>query len=320
MLDIVIPIIKEDLNTLKKSYPYIIKNLPVKKIVLIGPPDIKSSIEDMKLVEFIDENNLIPGMNIAHIKDIMFSLIKTRQRAGWYFQQFIKMAYCKICPDDYYLVWDSDTVPLKTISFFDSEGKPFLAYRDFVKYDSCFFTTQRKLLPGNFLDKSFDVSFICEHLLVKTQVMKELIYDIEENNIFNKKNFYEVILYTIPKDLLLLSGFSEFEVYSAYVLKKYPDLYRLRYWKNLRNGRTYIGDIIPEDIIKWIANYFDVISIEKFNNQWLICKLLLYTNIYKYIKFKYIYTLINPLYKISYDLRFKFRSFYRALEYTFRNK
>ncbi|MEI3192244.1 MAG: DUF6492 family protein [Lachnospiraceae bacterium] len=44
-------------------------------------------------------------------------------RSGWYFQQFLKFGYAQVCEDEYYIVWDSDTVPLHPISHFQ-DGKP----------------------------------------------------------------------------------------------------------------------------------------------------------------------------------------------------
>lgn len=307
-LDIVVPIVKVDLPTFRNNLPYIQKYLPVKRIVLIGAKEIGGLVDGLDGVTFFDEDKVIPGLSLNCIKQIKKDVSGTERRAGWYYQQFLKMAYAEVCTDDYYLIWDSDTIPIKDIDFFDDNGRPYLDYREHVKYDDCFFRTQDLLFPNRYLHKEIDSSFICEHLLVNVKIMKELLYDLKHNASVKKGDFYKNILYTIPSDIINLSGFSEFETYAAYVLKRYPQSHTLRHWKNLRNAGIYIGNNVNDNNTKWISPLFDVISIEDFNPQWSICKLLLSLDKKHKIEFLHVYNSLQWFYNLIYDIRFKIRN------------
>ena len=265
-LDIVIPIVKVDVPTFRNNLPFLLKYLPVKRIILIGAKEIEPLIRDLEDVYFQDENAIIPNLTLNKVKQIKKDLSGTDRRSGWYYQQFLKMAYAFVCSDDYYLIWDSDTIPIKQMSFFDKDsGKPFLDYRDYVKYDECFFVTQNLLFPNEYLKKTLKWSFICEHLLVDSSIMRNLLNDLTNEGTAGKMTFYENIMHVIPRNVINLSGFSEFETYAAYVLKEYPNSYILRRWNNLRNAGIYIGHDISELHTKWIAECYDVISVEDFN-------------------------------------------------------
>ncbi len=304
--DVVIPILKIDLPTFLKNIPYIQKHIPCKRIVVIGNIELYDAVKDNKDLVFIDEDKLYQGLSIQNIKNIKKQISGSSQRAGWYFQQFLKMAYSTICKDDYYLIWDADTIPVRKIEFFDSKGLPYLDYTDYKSYDECYTSTQLAVLPNNFLKKIEHKSFITEHLLVNVQIMKQLIEDLTYKSPMRKGNFYENIMYSIPVNLINLSGFSEFECYAAYVLKTHPSSYSLRKWKNLRNAKTYIGDNVSKENLKWISEVFDVVSIEDFDSQWFICKSI--RGLYPSIKFSRMYEIINPIYQIYFKFRLKIRS------------
>lgn len=307
-LNVIIPIVKVDIPTFRGNLPYILNNLPVKRIILIGAKEIEPLVKDLEEVHFINENKIIPGLTLGNIKEIKKNISGTERRAGWYFQQFIKMAYAQICNDEYYLVWDSDTIPIKKIVFFDSDGKPYLDYREYVKYDECFFRTQKVLMANEKLERTMDKSFICEHLLVNVQIMRSLINDLVIYGTAKKHTFYENIMYSISRDLINLSGFSEFETYASYVMNEYPNTHILRYWKNLRNAGIYIGKNISKSNVDWISKSFDVISVEDFNPQWIICKFILWIDSKHKVQFGTIYRIIQPIYNVIYNLRFKVRN------------
>lgn len=308
LLDVVIPIVGADIDTFKNSLPFIKRYLPVKNIILIGAYDVEEKVADLKGVTYVNEDELVPGLNLPSIKKIKKYISGTERRSGWYFQQFLKMGYARICKDDYYLIWDADTIPIKNIDFFDESGKPYLDYREYVKYDECFFRTQDLLFPDKYLHKQLKDSFICEHLLVNVTIMNELLDDLAANGAAGNDTFFENVMYVIPKDIINLSGFSEFETYAAYVLKKHGDTHTLRYWRNLRNAGIYIGRNTTEENVNWLSQMFDVISVEDFNPQWFVCKVFLAIDKKHRIPFRIVYGIVQAMYKVIYDLRFKVRN------------
>ncbi len=303
-IELMIPITKTDIPALKHNIMYILKYLPVKKIVLVGADDIKGMLSKDLPVSYINENEIYNNMTFKNISTLMKELCGTERRTGWYFQQFIKMAYATICEDEYYLIWDGDTVPITNIVFFNNEnGKPYLGYRKHEKCDSPFYPVMDILLPDHLLHKTVQESYIAEHMLINCEIMKNLIADIESNELIEGTLFFEKILNAVDRKVLNLSGFSEFETYATYVQKTRPGFYEERFWTNLRNGKTFFGNDPCDEDYSWAAQNFIALSLEDFDHQYIISKLLCNSFFRKHCKFKTIYNIITPFYKIRYGIR-----------------
>ena len=306
--DLVIPIVSKDVDLVTSNIDLYFNNLQVNQIVFIGQKIIKDSIEINPKIHFIDEDELLESLHLKTIEQILHNRIGQTRRSGWYFQQFLKMGYSLICKNEFYLVWDSDTIPVNMLSFISQDRKPFLSYINYNKQDQCYQKTLTKLTPSGFLQMNKTKSFIVEHMLINTSIMKQLLHDIESNNQLHGNNFYEKILYAIPTEYLNLSGFSEFETYAAYVLKYHRDKYILRHWKNARYGKIFLGQSPNREQLSWISSLFDTVSIEKFNRYWYIFKVFNYYKLYKKIKFKYLYYCFHPIIEAIYISRVKLRN------------
>jgi hypothetical protein len=100
----------------------------------------------MEGVEFYDEDSLIENLTLSKIRNIMKNITGTSERSGWYFQQFLKMAYAYKCQCGHYLIWDSDTIPLNKIIFWDNNGKCLFTMK--TEYHIPYFKTIKKLFYG----------------------------------------------------------------------------------------------------------------------------------------------------------------------------
>ncbi|MCR5420827.1 MAG: DUF6492 family protein, partial [Lachnospiraceae bacterium] len=199
--------------------------LPINEIIFIGPENLRNNISsdiaaglfnNNKLC-FICEDELLPFDSIKKIYEELLSKssVTNPSSVNWYYQQFLKMAYSAICTTDYYLCWDSDTLPLKKIELFNAAGKPYLDVK--AENNSSYFSTIEKLFGyGKIIDKSF----ISEHMFFNKKLMSELITMIE-NSSFDGIHFYEKILNAVGSDNLAL-GFSEFETYGTFIGMNYP--------------------------------------------------------------------------------------------------
>ena len=278
-------------------------------VVFIGRADIKEYLADVDNIEFIDEAELQPNLNIEVIKQILIDHSGSPKRAGWYFQQFSKMAYALICEDEYYLVWDSDTLPLKKINFFNERNQPIISYRSFEKFDTPYYETIKSLLGIEIKPNKTTKSYVAEHMLFNVSIMKDLIQNISNNNTLSSKSFFEIIIDSISKEQLSLSGYSEFETYIAFVQKYYPDTYVYRQWNNLRSGKVFLGQLPDSASLEWIGQKFDSVSIERYDMQFRIFS-------YKFIqsfKFGSVYSIVAPVIKLIHSFRMIIRKYLKPL-------
>ena len=197
---------------------------------------------------------------------------KNPGRAGWYVQQFIKMQFASFTNDEYYLIWDSDTIPLKPVNMFTDDGRPFFDMK--TEYHAPYFDTAERLLHG--IHKISPKSFISEHMLIKSEYMREMLDEIEANNALDGSNFQQKVINAVNVKDLSGSGFSEFETYGSYVSVRHTGSYVLRDWHSLRNGRCFYSD--PSDIdernIKWLSSKYDAVSLEKWHSPSKLAKVV----------------------------------------------
>ena len=124
--DVVLTISSKHKNIALKS----IKSLqlfsnPMKLFIITSKNNFKffnTYLESRSSIILIDEDLVIKNMNLREIKNIFLKRLGSDKRAGWYFQQFLKMEISlnnQIA--DYYLIFDSDSILLQSINFFNQE-------------------------------------------------------------------------------------------------------------------------------------------------------------------------------------------------------
>ena len=265
-INLIIPTVPQDFEKIRYNFNFYKKFIDgINKLVFIGDDKVEKLIKNNQSsfkipLNFINEKFLINIDNIINL--INFRNNYAVSRSGWYIQQFLKMQYCKVCQDEYYLIWDSDTIPVKNVKMFNNYGNPYFDVK--TEYYKPYFTTMRKIFPK--LRKKSKYSFISEHMLIKTEIMRNLINKIDNNNNISGNTWYEKIINCIDINELPNSGFSEFETYGTFVNEYYHKFYEIRPWKSLRNGNQYYNPkyLSDKDILNISINY-DAISFEKFN-------------------------------------------------------
>lgn len=254
---LVMPIKDTDWNIARKSLPYIIRNIKPKKIVFISSVKLEPLLPISKYVQFIDENTLLRDMSFQKIADTIEKAGGKRRTAGWYLQQFLKLGYAFVCDDEYYLVWDADTLPVRPLTFFDSKSKkPLLNLKK--EYVPDYFSTLDVLLE---MEKCREESFITEHMIFNTKLCIEMIKEIEKQSMLRGKSFWERCIWaadTRENDY----AFSEYETYGTYVMTRYPGFYDTRKLCTMRGGADFLGENPSVEMLNWAATTFDTISFE----------------------------------------------------------
>lgn len=272
-MDVVIPITERNIKTVLTVSDYFFQNLRTDKIIIIGKACLKINFLDTKKYQFIDEDNLYQGLSYDTVKNIIQKInVNAVRRTGWYLQQFLKMAYAYSCQDDCYVVWDSDTIPLKTISFKNNKNQYLYSLKN--EFYEPYFVSMKTLIP-KMNKRNMQGSYITEHMIFDVDIMKALIKDIEDNGNIDGSFFYEKILNSIKAEVLPLSGFSEFETYGTYVYNFYNNVYSYRSLKPMRHGRIYFGNTLPKKYYSWVSESYDTISFEHFERKWIPVGILL---------------------------------------------
>lgn len=266
MVNCIIPTTREDYLRMRRDITMLLDNLQVVKIVFIVPEDTKELIiedqEHYDKISFVYEEELLPRERICQAYEKCRIRLygndegKRKSSVGWYYQQFLKLAYSGICDTPYYLCWDADTIPLRRIDMFSSEGKPYFDVKSEMQ-ESYFHTINALFGFGKLISRSF----ITEHMLFDVEMVKEMIGEVESLS-SERKAFYEVIFDKMDN---LALGFSEFETFGSWVAMRYPDRYRIRSWKSFRNTNFFVErkDLVDEDI-EWLAGCYDAASFEKY--------------------------------------------------------
>ena len=264
IFEVILPVAPKDIANLDLCIQRILEDIYPQKIVIVASKQLKDRIPQLDKVEFFDEDQLMTNLTLEHVKRIMVEIKGTETRSNWYFQQFLKMAYAFQCSNDYYLIWDSDTIPLKKIQFWENiNGVEKCLFGEHHHNHQPYFDTLNTLFNEK-VKKLFKKSFIVEHMMINQKIMKELIRDIEMNDQIQGKHFFEKILYAINKNDIEYSGFSEFETYGNYVLNFYPDRYAIRKLKAYRQGGLVIEKSqINNEVLNWIAKDYDTVSFEE---------------------------------------------------------
>ena len=255
--DIVIPVNLNDSKILIQETDMLRKFLNYNNMIIIVPNNSELAKEKNNSLYYINEEELVRKEDLITIFNIRG--INETKRINWYEQQFLKMSYSRICRNEYYLIWDSDTIPIKHINMFD-DGHPIFDMKN--EYHYPYFITLERLLPHLSFSK---MSYISEHMIIKTEFMNNLLDQIENNILIPGKFFWEKILMSIDEKDILKSGFSEFETYGTYVDTKYPNIYKHRNWFSKRDMVKLFGklDNLAQNDFIWLAKDYHALTFEK---------------------------------------------------------
>ena len=259
--DIIIPTIFRDYPFLRKIIQYIYKNLDPDNIYIITNGKKSQYLPQIVHEKCIvlDEDALLKDLSIKRVYHLLYTYEKDHSRPGWYFQQFLKMAFAltEFCKNEYYLSWDSDTLPLQHIDFFDAERHPLFTMKS--EHHQPYFNSIKRLLN---IDEHNSKSYIAEHMLFNREIMKEVILKIEQSTITGS-DWIEKIINSIDKQEFC--GFSEFETYGNFCATNYPNVYHERELATFRYGGYIQGRFISDEILEALAFDLSIVTFEAYH-------------------------------------------------------
>lgn len=259
--DVMIPAAGKDISFLPWVVKYCRKMLQdMEKIYIVVPSaELKACHKNLRKcmdgVLIIDENNLLPGLSFSTVKQIISTLDVPNVPVGWFFQQFLKYAFAlSKYAKSYYLTWDADTLPLNKLTFFD-EGKPLFTMKK--ECHANYFLTIKRLLGW---DKTTSMSFIAEHMMFNTNVVKELIDSINKSSV-EGTTWFEKIIRACNFDVDM-NAYSEFETYGTFCQYRHQGMYDFRQLCTFRKAGIIRGRFINENLLKSLAFDLDIASFE----------------------------------------------------------
>lgn len=257
--DVIIPVAGKDANFVHKVTYHIREHLLGAEIIYIITnkkyfKKIEHSLKNQRDIIIIDENNLVEDLTFDHLKNLIKNYT-TSTSPGWFFQQFLKYGFALTkYAKQYYLSWDADTIPISDIHFFES-GQPLFTRK--YEYNDNYFKTIEKIIG---LKKTVSYSFIAEHMLFNSEIVKELLAVISRCNVPGNTWFEKIIRAGDYKHAY--PPFSEFETYGTYVTTTYPELYKTRQLNTFRRGGLIRGRLISDKMLKRLSIDIDTISFE----------------------------------------------------------
>ncbi|NDC36603.1 MAG: FkbM family methyltransferase [Proteobacteria bacterium] len=185
----------------------------------------------------VSEDELIPSYFIGVIEKSLDSCSLQVTRAGWIFQQFLKIQAVLASQHDRIILWDSDTVPLKNIRFFDESSRA--RYFTGQEYHAPYFKMMSEILG---IGKSINHSFVAQSLPLRRQWVVDMCREIEERT---KVTDWKLGILKNFSNALGESPFSEYETIGSYALRRLEKsdqpLPQANSQQWLRNGYEIIG-------------------------------------------------------------------------------
>lgn len=228
-LDIVTACRRADFPVLRRTVAGLRKFVPFQRLYVITA---RQSIRTLQRllpddVEFLDEDEQIPGMTLLSLRNL--SLPGFPKGAGWYFQQLLKYSFgFRRQEDDYYLIWDADTIPLRPLQFFDASGR--MLFTTAKEQNPYYFENYRRLLRES---PQQEFSFISQHMVVQKSILREMLGRIESNFAGNESWGWK-IMRNLEGNISNL--FSEYETLGHFVKAHYPERAAFRELSWLREG------------------------------------------------------------------------------------
>lgn len=238
------------------------KNTAFDQRIFIVPRKLKTIYEDVaegfERISVLEEDDVAPGLKLEVVSTWLKNRGADPQRAGWYFQQFLKMGIAKARESGAYAVWDIDTLPVNPVALQDQDGFLFIKKRE---YHLPYFQTISALFDGKLDRWESGVSFVAEAMVFDSDIMREILRAIASSSVVGESPF-EKIMNAIPVPHVSKSGFSEFELYGNYVMRKHPDRYKVSNIRTLRIGAYILPRFSSGAELDWVSQSFEIVTIE----------------------------------------------------------
>ncbi len=253
-IDILIPVVEKDFFLLQFVIDSARNNIvnPINNIFIVardGP--IRDFCKQNNCI-FLDEDIVMPVKKSS----IIYNGVEWH-RAGWIFQQLIKLNADELTQSENILILDADTCLVSKQSFVLNDKKCILNFSD--EYHLPYGSYTRLLN----LDRRFFMSFVAHHMIFNNATLKTIKKEIES---YTGEHWITAILNVI--DFNESSCFSEYELYGNYMYFNCRDKIHLEYW----NNKTISSELLNQKVIDNSKGKFKSISFHSYQEKVLANK------------------------------------------------
>jgi hypothetical protein len=227
---------KRDIDVWKIASRAVARHIPADEFHLLCPDSQVGEFAAVthKAWKILGESSYSENCGLVMIRERVSGA--NRGRENWLFQQFLKINAALMSglgDDEVMLIWDADTIPMKRLTFSNSERGCLLCYAG-REVHAPYFETMGRLLG---FGKVCAPSFIAQCLPLRVGWVRGMVREIEQRHGIP---YTEAVLSVLPG--VSGSEFSEYETIGNWVATRFPGALEFREsgrW--LRDGRFFAG-------------------------------------------------------------------------------
>ncbi len=221
-IDLFTPLVPKDIDVFRYSAAYARKYVrhPIRKHFVVGPEsrDLLDLCKELGC-DFVPEAELL-GFDLEGLIE-RCNDGQPFERAGWLYQQLLKLSVNQLSDREACLILDGDTVFVSPVAF-EENGRFILNITD--GYAAEYDPSTSKLLGSKRLS-SF--SFVAHHMLFRMNLLRGLHEHLEQRF---KLPWIDAILQNL--DLKSFFPLSEYELYANWALMQDRKHHKVEYWHN----------------------------------------------------------------------------------------
>lgn len=216
-IDVVIPCAEKDKVTLDLCIEGIRKNgQNIRRIIVVSKEALTEKAEWFDEAKYpFSKRDLAFEIFQENVLAAEEFLNSPKSRAGWIFQQFVKLYAPFVIPNisSNVLILDADVIFLNSTSFMTEKGEPL--FNTGSELHLPYFRHMEKLLPG--LHRVYQkYSGICHYMLFQKPILEDFFTCIEKQH--PGKKSWQAICQLIDQKEIFKSCLSEYEMYFNFAL------------------------------------------------------------------------------------------------------
>lgn len=256
-IDVIIPCVEKDLCTLEYCIHGIRENgVNIRRIIVISNKHLTNEAEWFNESDYPFSLHDVADALAHHHEPLTQQLLQSR--AGWYYQQLLKLYAHFVIPNlsSNVLVLDSDTIFLRPVTFLNEHFAGM--YNPSYEHNIPYFQHAQCLIPGFY--KFFpQFSGISHHMVFQKSVIQALFKEIEEHH---QAPFWHIFCELVDRKALTGSGASEYEIYFNYVFSHSTNVsIRKLDWRNMRKIRDVLRHQLKKDLDYVCLHSYDRIDL-----------------------------------------------------------